>query len=150
MSDHKPIAIAMTVGTLAIAANGAAAIVAMSATAAPEAMGFGIAGLAAAFVGLTLTLLWACSSDPREQRAPRKVFAPWKPEEFEVDADPSEIPVLPELDEQASIAAIRLAIAKQPASQARPQPRAVPAPSNDRVVVNLHDWLSEHRGSASA
>jgi len=155
MSDHKPIAIAMTVGTLAIAANGAAAIVALSATTRPEVMGFGIAGLAAACVGLTLTLVWACSSDPREQRKPRrKIFAPWRPEAFEVEAepDPTEIPVLSEIDEQSAIAAVRLAMAAQPVQRLRPQPRPTPAPApnSEPVVVNLHDWLQERHSNASA
>jgi hypothetical protein len=60
MSARKPVIIAIAVGGLALAANGAAAMIAITASASPpEAVACGIIGLTAAFIGLITTIIWA-------------------------------------------------------------------------------------------
>lgn len=94
MSERKPVIIAIAVGTLALAANGAAAVVAISASSAPpQAAAFGVIGLTAAFVGLIATIIWAFRDEP--QAPPirhQRVFTPWSEraeEEFAPLAEPS-------------------------------------------------------------
>jgi hypothetical protein len=127
MSDRKPVVVAVTVGGLALAANGAAAVIAISANSPPEAAAFGIIGLVAAFTGLVTTILWAWREDAvKPQPRRERVFTPWVPlaEEFE-----------PRL--VAARGASPLARAAMPA----PAPLATPVPAVSGTVIYLQDWL---------
>ena len=78
MSDRKPVIIALAVGSLALAANGAAAMIAIAASAAPpEAVAFGIIGLTAAFIGLITTIIWAFRDEAPPSIRHERVFTPW-------------------------------------------------------------------------
>jgi hypothetical protein len=127
MSDRKPVIIAVAVGSLALAANGAAAMVAISASAAPpEAAVFGITGLTAAFVGLIATIIWAFRDEERPARPRERVFTPWseQEEEFAPIAEPA--------------GRSSLALARAPA----PAPAPVQAPAaSEGVVIYLAEWL---------
>ncbi len=80
MSDRKPVVVALTVGGFALAANGAAVVIAISANSPPEAAAFGIIGLIAAFTGLITTILWAWREDAvKPQPRRERVFTPWVP-----------------------------------------------------------------------
>jgi hypothetical protein len=126
MNDRKPVIIAVAVGGLALAANGAAAAIALSATAAPpQAAVFGIAGLTAAFVGLVATIVWALRGDAVKPRPHReRVFTPWseQEEDFAPIAEPAP---------RSSLALARLPI---------PALAASPAASEGRVVY-IAEWL---------
>jgi hypothetical protein len=159
MSDHRPVAIAVTVGTLAIAANAAAAIIAVSATARPEAMGFGIAGLSAAAIGLVLTTLWARRGATLR---PRPIFAPQTvPEDDDIrEHFPARrIPslampatALRKYDQIENLElrsdSIRTDHALGPALRtAAALPFADPPakPDGDHVVIYIRDWLAAKR-----
>jgi hypothetical protein len=130
MSDRRSVVIAVTVGGLALAANAAAAVIAISANSPPEAAAFGITGLTAAFIGLITTILWAWREEavkPQPRRG--RVFTPWVP--------------LPE-DQEPHFAAPRgasqLAVAAAPAAMMTP----APAPAGGGRVIYLQDWLKAH------
>ncbi len=154
MSDHRPIAIAVTAAILAIAANGAAALIAVSATARPEALGFGIAGLGAAFIGLVLTTLWARrgAAPPR----PHRVFAPAPL--LKSDEPPEHLPPKwlavgrgrcePLESPERRGDPVRAARARGPELSAEPAlPFAAPPaqPEGDHVVIYIRDWLAAKR-----
>jgi hypothetical protein len=125
MSDRKPVIIAVAVGGLALAANGAAAVIAISATSPPEAAAFGITGLIAAFIGLLTTILWAWRDEAPPQRRRERVFTPWTP--------------LQEQDEAPLVAEEIEAVAPRALAAAAP----VAAVSDGRVIY-LQDWLKAH------
>lgn len=135
MSDRRPIVVAITVGTLALSANGAAALIAVSASAPPQAAAFGIVGLTAAFIGLITTILWACRrEEPKPQR--KRVFTPWVPPQ-----DDTEAYMLPEPGRHSV-----LALAAAPVAAAPSLAASAPAPvAADAQVINLQDWLKAHR-----
>jgi hypothetical protein len=133
MSDRKPIVVAITVGTLALSANGAAALIAVSASAPPQAAAFGIVGLTAAFIGLITTILWACRREqPKPQR--KRVFTPWVPPQ-----DDTEAYMLPQPGRHSALALAAAPLAAAP-SLAPPAPGVA-----DAQVINLQDWLKAHR-----
>ena len=137
MSDRKPVVIAVMVGSLALAANGAAAVIAISSNSPPEAAAFGIIGLTAAFAGLIMTMLWAWRGETaRPQPRRERVFTPWQ-----ARVDVRE-PVL--LAEPRASRALARAIAPTP------QPVPVAAPTGD-VVIYLEEWLkaraAQHAGA---
>ncbi|HLI22173.1 MAG TPA: hypothetical protein VKV32_13695 [Stellaceae bacterium] len=145
MSDRRPLVFALTVGALALSANGAALLIAVSPAAPPQAAAFGIIGLTAAFIGLITTILWACRRDePKPQKKRGRVFTPWVP-----PADDGEAYLLPEPGRHSALA---LAAAPR-ASMTSPAP-APPAPvaapvaapvKTEAQVINLQDWLKAHR-----
>ncbi len=144
MSDRKPIIIAVAVGTLALAANGAAVVVALAAAAPPQATAFGIIGLSAAFIGLIATILWAWRDEVKPQQKRGRVFTPWVPPEEDTEAY-----LLPGPSRRSS-----LALAAAPARQAMPMTiapvatlaqAAAPAPVAEAQVIDLRDWLKSHR-----
>lgn len=152
MSDHRPIEIAVTAAILAIAANGAAAIIALSATARPEAMGFGLAGLAAAVIGLITTMLWARRG--AAPRRPHRVFAPVPP--FERDESPEPFPPqrlaavgrgrsnpVGAPDRQPD--PLRAARARGPEPGTEPFARPPAAADGEHVVIYIRDWLAAKR-----
>jgi hypothetical protein len=130
MSDRKPVIIAIAVGSLALTANGAAAMIAISASSAPpQAAVFGIVGLTAAFAGLITTIIWAFRDDPKPARRER-VFTPWSEhleQAFIPAAEPARAP-------RSSLALARLPI---------PAAMAAPVASEGRVVY-IADWLKAH------
>jgi hypothetical protein len=134
MSDRKPVIIAVAVGGLALAANGAAAVIAVSANSPPEAAALGIAGLTAAFIGLLTTIIWAFRSEPvPPPRLGERVFTPWSERE-------EPLPPLVEAFGRSSLALARTAPA--------PAPVATPAASDGRVIY-LREWLKA-RGTQHA
>jgi hypothetical protein len=137
MSERKPVIIAIAVGTLALAANGAAAMIAISASSSPpEAAAFGIVGLTAAFIGLIATIIWAFRDEP-EQPSIRhqRVFTPWSErseEEFAPHA---------ELSGRSALALARIPMpAQAPAEETAPR---------DGTVIYIAEWL-EARGTQHA
>jgi hypothetical protein len=139
VSDRKPIIIAVAVGTLALGANGTAAVVALSAAAPPQAMVFGIVGLTAAFIGLITTILWAWRDDVKPQPKRGRVFTPWVPPH-----DDTEAYLLPEPGRHSVLALAAAAPAPRAAPVVAPAPTMVAAPADGRVVY-LQDWLKTHR-----
>lgn len=141
MSDRKPIVIAVSVGAVAVAANGAAAIIAVSAAAPPPAVVFGIAGLTAAFVGLIATLLWAWRDEVALPERPRgRVFTPWVPPQ-----DDTEAYFLPQPTRAGqSLALAAPAALLDVAPTPMPVPKPAPAAAEGRVIY-LEDWLKAHR-----
>ena len=134
MKDRKLVVIAVAAGGLTLAANGAAAAIAISASSAPpEAATFGIIGLSAAFIGLILTLVWAFREEAKPAIRRERVFTPWS------ERDDSE----PMLFAQ-SRSRTPLALARAPA----PAPIAAPA-ADDRRVVYIAEWLKA-RGAQHA
>lgn len=134
INDRKPVIIAIAVGGLALAANGTVAAVAIAASSAPpEAATFGIIGLAAAFIGLITTIIWAFRDDAQPSIRHERVFTPWS------ERDDSE----PMLFTQ-SRSRTPLALARAPA----PAPIAAPA-ADDRRVVYIAEWLKA-RGAQHA
>lgn len=129
MSHGKPVVIAVAVAGLALAANSAAAAIAVAMPAPPQATAFGLTGLAAAFIGLVTTVLWAWPDAP-PQPARRRVFSPWVPPR---EADmPLSMPEPP--------ARIACAYPLSP-----PESTAAPAgPDADGRVIYLADWLKTH------
>ena len=128
MSDRKPVIIAVAVGGLALAANGAAAAIAISASAAPpEAAAFGIIGLTAAFIGLVTTIVWAFRDEAPPIRHER-VFTPWS----ERDDAPA---LMTDIRGRSS-----LALARHEAPAVAPLVAAAPEPSEGRVIY-LAEWL---------
>ncbi len=149
MSDHKPVAIAMIVGSLALAANGAAAFVALSVTTQPQAIGFGIAGLVASFIGLITTAVWARRRDvvvrEVQQRAP--MLTPWTPieeteEEDEAFASAPLEEALLAAEEEAHLAYL----AAGRSFDTVPAMEAATTSAGDNVV-QLRDWVRTHRRS---
>lgn len=140
MSDRKPVIIAVTVGTLALAANGAAAIAAVSAAAPPPAAIFGITGLTAAFVGLIATVLWAWRDEAVVPQRPRgRVFTPWVPQEDDTEA--YFLPQAPRAGQSLALAAPAALLDAVPAPA--PKPAAV-APVSEGRVIYLQEWLKAH------
>lgn len=142
MSDRRPLIIAVTVGTLAVSANGAALLIAVSPAAPPEAAAFGIIGLTAAFIGLITTILWACRREqPKPQQKRGRVFTPWVP-----PADDTEAYLLPEPGRHSALAlaAAPLAPVSAPAPALAATPAAAPQAVEAQVIV-LQDWLKAHR-----
>ena len=132
MSHRKLVIIAVAAGGLTLAANGAAAAIAISASSAPpEAAAFGIIALAAAFIGLMITVVWAF----REEAAPpirrERVFTPWS------ERDDIEPRLFAETRGRAALALARTAA---PA----PAPFAAPAASDDHVIY-IEEWLKARR-----
>jgi hypothetical protein len=127
MSERKPVIIAIAVGSLALAANGAAAVIAISASASPpEAAAFGIIGLSAAFIGLIATIIWAFRDEPQAPSIRhQRVFTPWaeRAEEFAPLAEPSG---------RSGLALVRVAPA--------PMPAADPVQS-EGTVIYIAEWL---------
>jgi hypothetical protein len=124
--DRVPVIIAIAVGSLALAANGAAAMIAISASSAPpEAAMFGITGLSAAFVGLIATIIWAFRDDPQPSIRHERIFTPWseRAEEF--------APVA------AASGRSALALARMPMPAQAPAEEAAP----DATVIYIADWL---------
>jgi hypothetical protein len=131
MNDRKPVMIAVAVGSLALAANGAAAIIAISASSAPpEAALFGITGLSAAFVGLLATIIWAFRDDPKPIRHQR-IFTPWSERADAEFAPPAET---------SGRSGLALARVAAPAPLLTARPAEEPAAS-DGTVVYLAEWL---------
>ncbi|HVA13826.1 MAG TPA: hypothetical protein VNF99_11290 [Stellaceae bacterium] len=128
MSDRKPVVIAIAVGSLALAANGAAAMVAVAATEQPEAVAFGVAGLTAALVGLIATILWAWRDEAPPQRPRKRVFTPWAPPQ----------------DQDATFFPAEIGEEDMPLARAAP---AMPAPARAEGVIYLQDWLKTHKGA---
>lgn len=127
MNDRKPVIIAIAVGGLALAANGAAALIAISASSSPpEAAAFGIIGLTAAFVGLIFTIIWAFRDDPQPSIRHERIFTPWSER-----ADEEELTPLPE-----PVGRSPLALARMPA----PAPMPAPAASEGQVIY-IAEWL---------
>jgi hypothetical protein len=135
MSDRKPVVIAVTVGALALAANGAAAVVAVSAAAPPQAAVFGITGLTAAFIGLITTILWAWRDEAQPQRPRGRVFTPWVPPQ-----DDTEAYFLP----QPVRAGQPLALAAAPTMSLLEVPAPKPAPVAEGRVIYLQEWVKAH------
>jgi len=135
MSDRKPVIIAVGVGALALAANGAAAVVAISASnAPPEAATFGIIGLAAAFVGFLITILWAFQDEAPPIRHER-IFTPW--------SERAEDEFAPRIDYKGR-SPLALAARAAPASapQVATAPAIAPAPADDENrVIYIAEWL---------
>jgi hypothetical protein len=127
MNDRKPVIIAVAVGGLALVANGAAAMIALSATAAPpQAAVFGITGLTAAFIGLIVTIVWAFRDEPKQPSIRhQRVFTPWSEQEdnFAPMAEPAST--------RSSLALARVPL---------PAMAASPAVSEGRVVY-IAEWL---------
>jgi hypothetical protein len=140
MNDRKPVMIAVAVGSLALAANGAAAVIAISASSAPpEAALFGITGLSAAFVGLLATMIWAFRADPKPSSIRHeRIFTPWseRADEFAPIA------------ETGSRSGLALARVAAPAPLLTARPAEEPATS-EATVVYLAEWLKT-RGLAHA
>jgi hypothetical protein len=137
MNDRKPVIIAVAVGGLALAANGAAAVIALSASAAPpQAAVFGITGLTAAFIGLIATIIWAFRDDTAKPRQHHeRVFTPWSEQEEQF------IPIA----EPAGGSSLALAWAPVPA------PTLAPAPAiSEARVIYIADWLKAHGEPVSA
>ena len=128
MNDRKPVIIAVAVGGLALAANGAAALIAISASSSPpEAAAFGIIGLTAAFIGLIFTIIWAFRDDAQPSIRHERVYTPWSErdeEEFAPIAEP--------------IGRSPLALARVAAPA--PAPTLVPAASEGQVIY-IAEWL---------
>jgi hypothetical protein len=125
MRDRKPVIIAIAVGGLALAANGAAAVIAITASSSPpEAAVFGITGLTAAFVGLIATMIWAFRDEAKPAHPRERVFTPWSEQEeaFVPIAEPA--------------GRSSLALARAPA----PAPIPAPVASEGRVIY-LAEWL---------
>ena len=129
MSDRKPVIIAVAVGGLALAANGVAAAIAISASSAPpEAAAFGIIALATAFIGLIVTMIWAFREETRPAIRHERLFTPWSERE-----DLGLAPLV-ETRGRAPLALARTAAAPAPA------PLAAPAASDGRVIY-IAEWL---------
>lgn len=137
MNDRKPVMIAVAVGSLALAANGAAAVVAISASSAPpEAALFGITGLSAAFVGLIATIIWAFRDEPKPIRHQR-VFTPWSEHadaEFAAMVDTATRP-----NARSALALAKVA-APAPLMTARPAEQ----PAAEGTVIYIAEWLKAH------
>jgi hypothetical protein len=128
MSDRKPVIIAIAVGGLALAANGAAAMIAIAASSSPpEAVALGIIGLTAAFAGLITTIIWAFRDDAPPSIRHERIFTPWSERE-EIEFAPLAEPV----------GRSSLALARAPAPAFAPLP--APAASDGRVVY-IAEWL---------
>lgn len=140
MSDRKPIVIAVSVGALALAANGAAAVVAVSAAAPPQATVFGIVGLTAAFIGLITTILWAWRDEAVPQRPRGRVFTPWVPAQNDTEA--YFLPQPMRAGQPLALAA-PAALLDAPAVAA-PVPAPKPATAAEGRVIYLQDWLKAH------
>jgi hypothetical protein len=129
MSDRKPAIVAIAIGGLALAANGAAAVIALSASSMPpEAAAFAITGLSAAFIGLIITIVWAFEDEAKPAIRRERVFTPWserdEPEEWAPRAE--------------SVGRSPLAVARV----AAPAPVSMPAPAaSDNRVIYIADWL---------
>lgn len=141
MGDRRSLILAVTVGTLAVSANSAALLIALSRAAPPQAAAFGIIGLTAAFIGLIVTILWACR---REQPIPRqrcgRVSVPWASPAEDADAY-----LLPGSGRHSA-----LALAARPATPARaaaaPETAPVAKPAAvEAQVIDLQEWLKTHR-----
>ena len=129
MSERKPVIIAIAVGSLALAANGAAAMIAISASSSPpEAAAFGIIGLTAAFVGLIATIIWAFRDEP-EQPSIRhqRIFTPWS------ERSEEEFAPLSGLSGRSALALARVPMpAQAPAEESAPR---------DGTVIYIAEWL---------
>lgn len=136
MSDYRPVIIAATVGTLAVSANGAALLIALSPAPPPQAAAFGIIGLTTAFIGLIITILWACHrEEPKPQKKRARVSKPKVPAAGDTEAY--------RLCEPRRHSALAIAAAPlTPAPQAAPA--AAPVKIEAQVIV-LEDWLKKHR-----
>jgi hypothetical protein len=141
MNDRKPVMIAVAVGSLALAANGAAAVIAISASSAPpEAALFGITGLSAAFVGLLATIIWAFRDDPKPASIRhQRVFTPWS------ERADAEFAPITDTAGRSGLALARVA-APAPLLTARP---AEEQAMSDGTVVYIAEWLKA-RGLAHA
>ena len=129
MSDRKPAIIAIAVGCLALAANGAAAVIALSASSMPpEAAAFAITGLSAAFIGLIITIVWAFEDEAKPAIRHERVFTPWSEREEQGEWAPRAEPM-----SRSPLAVARVA-APAPASMAAPAAR-------DGRVIYIADWL---------
>lgn len=130
MSDRKLVIIALAAGGLTLAANGAAAAIAISASSAPpEAAAFGIIGLSAAFIGLVLTMVWAFRDEAKPSPRRERVFTPWSERD---DAEPVLIAA------PRGRAPLALAQAASPA----PAPAPIPAPAaGEARVIYIAEWL---------
>jgi len=130
MSDRKPVLIAVAVGGLALAANGAAAAIALSASSSPpEAAAFGIIGLTAAFIGLITTIIWAFRDDEPKPLRHERVFTPW--------SERDDAPAAPMVDTRGRSS---LALAHRAAPAAASLAAAAPEASEGRVIY-LAEWL---------
>jgi hypothetical protein len=128
MSDRKPVIIAVAVGGLALAANGAAAVIALSASSAPpEATTFAITGLSAAFIGLIITIVWAFEGASKPALRHERLFTPWS--EREAAQEPA---LFVKQSGRSSLALARVAA-----------PTLAPAASAGRVIY-IADWLKAH------
>jgi len=128
MSDRKPVIIAVAVGGLALAANGVAAAIAISASSAPpEAAAFGIIALATAFIGLIVTMIWAFREETKPVIRHERLFTPWSERE--------DLGLTPLLETRGRTP---LALARAPAPA--PAPLAAPAASDGRVIY-IAEWL---------
>jgi hypothetical protein len=126
MSERKPVIIAIAVGSLALAANGAAAVVAISASSAPpQAAAFGVIGLTAAFVGLIATIIWAFHDEPQAPSIRhQRVFTPWS-ERAEEEFAP--------LAGRSALALARFPmLAQAPAEETAP---------SEGTVIYIAEWL---------
>lgn len=133
MSDRKPVIIAVAVGGVALAANGAVAAIAIAASSAPpEAAVFGIIGLTAAFIGLITTIMWAIRDQAQPPIRHERVFTPWSARVDEEELAPLVAPV--------GRSPLALARAAAPAPAPSPAPIAAPAAEEGRVIY-IADWL---------
>lgn len=129
MSDRNPIIIAVAVGGLALAANGAAAMIAISTSPSPPAaVTFGVAGLAAAFIGLIAAVIWAFRDECKPSLHRERVFTPWSER-----ADAAEPALLARPVGRSSLA---LARTVAPA----PSLAVAPAVGESRVIY-IAEWL---------
>lgn len=133
MSDRKLVIIALAAGGLTLAANGAAAAIAISASSAPpEAAAFGIIGLGAAFIGLMLTMVWAFRDEAKPAPRRERVFTPWS------ERDDAEPVLFAAPRSRAPLVLARAAAAPATAPILAPLP--APAAVEGRVIY-IADWL---------
>ncbi|HWE73977.1 MAG TPA: hypothetical protein VG328_12510 [Stellaceae bacterium] len=133
MNDRKPVIIAVAVGSLALAANGAVAVIAISASSAPpDAALFAITGLSAAFVGLIATIIWALRDDPKPASIRhQRVFTPW------AERADEEFAALVETSGRSALALARVAA---------PAPQRTEAPAaGEATVIYIAEWLKTRR-----
>ena len=138
MSDRNPVIIAVSVGGLALAANGAAAAIAISASPSPpEAVVFGIAGLTAAVIGLIAAVIWAFRDETMPSLGREREFTPWSEH-----ADAAELAPLAGPAGRSPLALARAAAPAQFLAPA-PAPARAPAVSEGRVIY-IAEWLKAH------
>lgn len=138
MSDQKPTILAASAGALALAANGTAAVIAITTTTQPEAVLFGALGLVAALIGLVTIVVWACCGvapryerlEPAQEPLPQKrVFTPWRELSYG-----SEALAIEEIEE----------IADEEETEEVVAPQAVPV-AESAAIIYLADWMKTHQ-----